>query len=397
MTKNVPWNKTVSFKLAGSITAIISLEVFRLFVAARAAAEGDASPYRFLQYFLVLAIAGAGVQALWMAWRVNQSVHDLMDMTEKAALGQLSVRIPVGGDDELAILASSFNQMAESIKKTFDDIRATVAELSAAAAGILAVTTEQATGARDQAVAVTETVSTVNEVLQTSEQAAQKARTVADTSQKAMEIGKSGRQSVEETISGMGVVKEQVESIAENILVLAEQAQSIGEIIATVNDMAEQTNLLALNASIEASRAGEHGKGFSVVAGEVKILADQSKKATVQIRLILGLTQKATNRAVMVTEEGTKSVNSAIKVVHQAGETIRVLGEIIAEAAQAGIQVTATAGQQATGMAQIHQAMRNINEVTIQNLASARQGEKAAHELNALGTRLKEVISAFGK
>ncbi len=105
----------------------------------------------------------------------------------------------------------------------------------------------------------------------------------------------------------MGTVREQTGSIAESILTLAEQAQAIGEIIATVNDIAEQTNVLSLNAAIEASRAGEQGKGFSVVAGEVKALADQSKKATAQVRQILGEIQKATNAAVMVTEQGRRA------------------------------------------------------------------------------------------
>src|SRR5207253_5050536 len=112
---------------------------------------------------------------------------------------------------------------------------------------------------------------------------------------------------------------------AENILTLAEQAQAIGEIIAAINDIAEQTNLLALNAAIEASRAGEQGKGFAVVASEVRALADQSKKATAQVRQILGEIQKATNTAVLSTEEVTRGVASAIKVGGQAGQTINSL------------------------------------------------------------------------
>ena len=122
----------------------------------------------------------------------------------------------------------------------------------------------------------------------------------------------------------MSTVKEQVESLAENVLALTEQAQQIGEIIATVNKIAEQTNLLSLNAAIEAARAGEHGKGFSVVASEIKVLADQSKKATAQVRQILGDVQKATGSAVLAAEDGTKSVSGAIKVVNQSGETIRM-------------------------------------------------------------------------
>jgi methyl-accepting chemotaxis protein len=190
----------------------------------------------------------------------------------------------------------------------------------------------------------------------------------------------------------MEAVKDRVETTAENILTLAEQAQAIGDIIAAVTDIAEQTNLLALNAAIEASRAGEHGRGFAVVAGEVKTLADQSKKATGQVRLILGQIQKATNTAVLSTEEVTKGVAFAIKVGGQAGDTIKVLAETLADTALAVTQITAAVGQQALGMSQIHQAMKNIDQVAKQNTVATRQSAQAAENLNALGLTLTRFI-----
>ncbi len=272
----------------------------------------------------------------------------------------------------------------------------TASQLAAASSEILAATTQQASGAQQQAAAVTQTATTVDEVAQTSDQAAQRAKTVAETSQRSVEISRAGRKAVDETVAGMGVVKEQVEGIAESILALAEQAQAIGEIIATVAEIAEQTNLLALNAAIEASRAGEHGRGFSVVAGEVKVLADQAKKATAQVRQILGDIQRATNGAVMATEEGTKSVNAAIKLMAQSGDTIKSLADTIAEATQAAMQISASAGQQAAGMAQIHQAMRQITQATNQSLASTKQQERAAQDLHALGAKLKDLLAGHG-
>jgi methyl-accepting chemotaxis protein len=269
----------------------------------------------------------------------------------------------------------------------------TIEQLTSVSAEILAGTTQQAAGMREHSSAVTETVTTVDEVLQTSEQAAQRAQAVAESSQRAAQAGHVGRKAVEDSVTAMGTVREQTGSIAESILTLAEQAQAIGEIIATVNDIAEQTNVLSLNAAIEASRAGEHGKGFSVVAGEVKALADQSKKATAQVRQILGEIQKATNAAVMVTEQGSKSVNEAIKTVNDAGSTIRTLADIITEAVQAAAQIAASSAQQATGMRQIHQAMQNINQVSVQNLAATNQSEQAAKHLSTVGASLKKLIA----
>ncbi len=272
-------------------------------------------------------------------------------------------------------------------------VSAAVGNLASATAEILAAATQLASGSQEQAAAVTETVSTVDEVTQTSDQSAQRAKAVSEAAQRSVEVGKAGRRAVEESVGVMGRVKEQAESIAESILALAEQAQSISDIIASVNDIAEQTNLLALNAAIEASRAGEHGKGFGVVAGEVKALADQSKKATAQVRQILSDIQKATNSAVMRTEEGTRSVNEAILVVGKAGDTIKNLADTITEAAQLAAQISASAGQQATGMSQIHQAMKNINQVANQNLASTKQTERAAQDLDQLSTRLQLVLA----
>jgi methyl-accepting chemotaxis protein len=220
---------------------------------------------------------------------------------------------------------------------------------------------------------------------------------VSDSARHSEEVGKSGRRAVDEAVGAMTSVREQVESIAARILALAEQAQAIGDIITTVNDISEQTHMLALNASIEASRAGEHGRGFAVVAAEVKALADQSKKATAQVRQILGHIQKATHSAVMTTEEGTKGVASATRVVTQAGTTIQTLGELLSQASLTAAQISASASQQATGIGQIRQAMRDVSQATQQAMASSRQTERAVADINAMGLKLKGLLSEFGR
>ena len=309
---------------------------------------------------------------------------------------------PVVIDKDTLVLASiidiSARKGAEDAKnRLIQAVFETVNDVAAAAAEILAATTQQASGAEEQAAAVAQTVATVDQVTQTSGQAAQRAHTVADAAQRAADVGRTGRRSVEETLSAMGTLREQVEGIAQSVLALAEQAQAIGEIMATVTEIAEQTNLLALNAAIEAARAGEHGRGFSVVAAEIKALAEQSKRATGQVRQILGDIQRATNGAVMAAEQGTLGMGRAIDVVGQTGDTIRALSETITESAQAASQIAASAGQQAGGMAQIHQAMRAIDQATTQGLSSIRQAEHAAQDLNALGGRLKELLAGFGR
>ncbi len=380
------------------------------------ASEARVSRFKWLQFafgavvFIVLGFV------FWITRGIANRSRLLANTADRIAGGDLTISADVKGSDELAALGDSFNTMTTNLRATIETekggraridklldaekqrrerierllatIREAVNRLSTSSTEILASTSQQAAGAQEQAAAVSETVTTVDEVTQTAEQSAQRAKSVGEAVVRTQEIGKSGRKTVDDSIAALGTVKEQVEATAENILALAEQAQAIGEIIATVNDIAEQTNLLALNAAIEASRAGEHGKGFSVVAGEVKALADQSKKATAQVRQRLGEIQKATNTAVLSTEEVTKGVATATRVADQAGQTIKALADTLAEAAQAAAQIVASAGQQATGMAQIHQAMKNIDQVARQNLAAMRQAELAAQNLNALGTEL---------
>jgi methyl-accepting chemotaxis protein len=387
---------------SGETKSEISNAVEELQVAERALlAERDAEAKKaasrtlaFIAWGFGLTVLVAGVVTFTIGRGLTSSIGKLVEGTEKVTAGDLSSRIQVRSRDELGELATAFNQMVERLQKLLDAISETTTLLASSTAEIQATTAQHASGAQEQAAAIVETVATVDEVVQTSEQAAQRARGVSDSSQRAAEVGQSGRKAVDETLQAMGTVQERSEAIAGSTLALAEKAQAIGEIIASVTDIAEQTNLLALNAAIEAARAGEQGKGFAVVAAEVKALADQSKKATAQVRQILGEIQKATSSTVMATEEGTKSVTAAIQTAERAGETIRTLSEAASEAAQAAVQIVASSTQQATGIAQINVAMKNIKQVTDQTLTATRQTERAAQDLNSLATRLKELLAS---
>jgi methyl-accepting chemotaxis protein len=387
----------------------------------REGVETQVRQFRLLQYLFGAAVVLVLGLVLWIGSGITRRVGVLARTADRIAAGELGLKARVEGSDEIALLGGAFDSMTKNlsaaiatekeararidnhletekqgrarIEGLLAHIREAAGELASTTAEIVASTTEQAAGAQEQAAAVSQTVATVGQVSQTADQSAQRAKGVGEAVQRTREVGRAGRQAVQESIAALGTLRERVEGTAENILALAEQAQAIGDIIATVNDIAEQTNLLALNAAIEASRAGEHGKGFSVVAGEVKALADQSKRATAQVRQILGEIQKATNTAVLSTEEVTKGVAGAAKVADQAGDAIKALAEALGEAAQAAAQIVASAGQQATGMAQIGQAIQNIDQVAKQNLAAMRQAEQAAQDLNALGNRLADLSS----
>ncbi len=266
--------------------------------------------------------------------------------------------------------------------------------LASSSAEILAATTEQAAGTNETMAAVTETVATVDEVAQTAQQSSQRARAVADAAQRAAEGGRAGRKAVDESVAAMHLVQTQVENMAKGIVALAEQAQAIGEITTAVSDIAEQTKLLALNAAVESTRAGEHGRGFALVAAEIKALAGEAKESTGQVRRLLTEIQRATSAAVMATEQGTKQTAAAVRQVSQAGEVIAQLASVIEEAAQSAAQIVGSAGQQALGMDQIRQAISNIHDATQQSLTATRQSELAAQNLNEVGTRLVVLVGA---
>ena len=271
-------------------------------------------------------------------------------------------------------------------------IRQSVLELSSGASEIAGVASQHAAGAMEQAASVNETVAAVDEVLQTSEHSAARARQVSDAATRSVQVSQDGRQAVEQAMKALGEADDQATLLATEMRGLAQRAQAIGEIIAAVSDIAEQTNLLALNAAIEAARAGEQGRGFAVVASEVKALAEQSKKATGHVRQILSEIQKATESAVTAAARSSDSTARAQEVATKAGESIVSLAEFIREAADSSSQVLAGATQLATGMGQIHQAMRSVQQVTTQSTAATRQTEQAARDLNGLAKRLLGLI-----
>jgi len=324
---------------------------------------------------------------------MTTSLQELARGADKIALGDLTVEVkPRSEKDSLGI---AFETMRNKLRIANLEIQKSVNVLASSASEIVATTNQVSAGAAETATAVSQTTATVEEVKQTAQLSNQKAKYVSESAQKAAQVSQNGKKSVEESIEAMNRIREQMESIAESIGRLSEQSQTIGEIIATVNDLAEQSNLLAVNASIEAAKAGEQGKGFAVVAQEVKSLAEQSKQATAQVRTILSDIQKATSAAVMATEQGSKAVEAGVLQSAQAGESVQRLADSIAEAAQAATQIAASSQQQMVGMDQVALAMENIKQASVQNVASTKQTEVAAHTMHELGQKLKQIVDQY--
>ena len=332
---------------------------------------------------------------------VIEPVHEAMRVSGEYAAGNFTARVDekLHVKGEFVTFKEALNRIGIELSRMMtimnDELYQGVNVLSAASTEILSVTAQLSSSTAETASAVNETSATVEEVRKTTEVTNQKAKAVAEKSQAVNQVVKNGQASVEEIITGMNHINQQMESIASNVIRLSEQSQAIGEIIVSVTDIAEQSNLLAVNASIEAAKAGEFGKGFGVVAQEIKNLAEQSKQATTNIRNILTDIQRGISSTVISTEQGTKTVATGMKLTKEAQEAIVVLNQGISDAARAGIQITASSQEQVVGMDQISIAMENIRTAAQNNLEVTRQVEKTARDLHDLGNSLKEITERF--
>jgi len=325
--------------------------------------------------------------------RMGQYFQALAGKAERLARGDLQGDLlPVSERD---VLGRAFTAMIGNLRGLVQELHEGISVLASASEEILATATQVAASTQETATAISEIATTVEEVKQTAVLAGTKSQSVADSTERTRQVALGGQQSVDETLKGMSQIREQMQAVAESIMRLGEQSQTIGEIVASVNDLAEQSNLLGVNASIEAVKAGEAGKGFSVVAQEVKALAEQSKQATAQVRGILGDIQKAMTKAVLLAEQGSKTVEVGYERAQVSGEAIRTLGGSIEESSEIALQITATSQQQMIGMDQIGSAMENIRQASQDNVGGARQVDVAARNLHQLGLKLKGLSAQF--
>lgn len=344
---------------------------------------------------LFAALSGIAISAL-----ISRQIADPLASCAQAAyeIAQGNLRMEplrVTSADELGVLQTAFNEMQTSLRAIALQSRSVCENLTLAAAQILTSTQEQAAGTKQQAAAVQEITTTVEEINLSSKQVAERSRQVAGTADAVAQSGNAGLQAVHDANLGMEAIREQAENVAENIIALSERTQAVGEIIATVNDIAEQSNLVALNAAIEAADARDSGRRFSVVANEMKNLADQAKDATSQVRGILEQTQKGINTSVMLTEEALKRVETGRERTNVSEQVIRQMANNIQESVHAFQQIVGATNQQQIGLEQVTQALHEIRQASQQTAATTAQLEKASIELTKLGEQLEKTLEKY--
>lgn len=347
----------------------------------------------------VIGIAVALLASLF-SWIVMRGIvvplGSAVSLAQQISAGNLKgSKLESKSDDEIGRLTLSFNQMLDSLKELTGQTISVTSNLNAASAEILASTQQQAAGTKEQAATIQQITTTMEEVRQSGAQISDRAKQVAAAAEATSATTAAGLSAVQETTRTMLAVRAQVEEVAEKVVALSEKTQAVGEIIATVNDIAERSNLLALNAAIEAAGAGEQGSRFSVVAGEIKNLADQAKESTVQVRTILGDIQKGINSSVMLTEEAVKRADTGKQQADVTEETIRRMADTTQESVQAFQQIIGATSQQQIGFEQVTQGMQDIRQAASQTAAGTVQLEKAVSSLNAQSHQLREAVGRY--
>jgi methyl-accepting chemotaxis protein len=326
---------------------------------------------------------------------LTRPVDIAVNIAERLAGGDIAVDIPDYSRDELGRMLASMKKMAANLRDQIRELVEGVSVLAGSAAEISSATSQFASTTRQVATSVNEVVVSMKEVKQTTDLSNEKAREMSESAKSVVQISRSGEQAVLETVELINTIQEQMMSIADSVVGLSDQGQSIGEIIAAVDDVADQSRLLAVNASIEAVKAGEQGKGFTVVADEIKSLAEQSKQSTSQVRTILTDIQKATGAAVMATEKGSKAVENGVKQAGQTGSAIQTLAQSIDQTSRTAVQIEATSRQQSAGIDQVFSAMESIGNAMAQNAESAKQLEDSTRDLEELGGKLKTIVEKY--
>jgi methyl-accepting chemotaxis protein len=327
---------------------------------------------------------------------VSRPIGELTRVTgEIVTRGDLSQVIRVMSGDEIGVLADRFREMVAKLRTIPLNLQRSVQDLAEAVAALTTVTRAQNDVVQRQASGLAEASSTTQEIKQTSNLAAAKAATVLDVALRAEKLSSMGNQAVEDSIAGMQEIRSQTEQIVARITDLAERTLRVGEIIESVKDIADQSNVLALNAGIEAAKAGDFGKGFGVVAREIRTLADQSLAATSGVREILGEIQNAIRSSVAITDRGMQKISSSMEQIRASGENLREMSEVVGESGKAARQIAASVSQQNAGITQVSSAISSLNDAMEQTMGGIRSTEDAVGRLMSISERVSEIVKSF--
>jgi methyl-accepting chemotaxis protein len=359
------------------------------------AADQYDSAFDLVVALLVLATALTVLFAWLLTRSITLPIAQALDAAENIAEGNLTRPIKVDGDDEAGRLLRAMNKMQEKLRDTLQRISGSATQLASAAEELNAVTDESARGLTQQNNEIEQAATAVNEMTSAVEEVARNAVSTSEASKNATTSAGDGRDLVQETVSAIERMSGDVQGTATLIGALAEESRDIGKVLDVIRGLADQTNLLALNAAIEAARAGEAGRGFAVVADEVRALAHRTQQSTSEIERMIGSIQAGTEQAVDSMRNSTERAESTLNIAKGAGISLDTINSAIVEINERNLVIASAAEEQAQVAREVDRNLVNIRDLSVQSATGASQTSAASNELSRLAVDLNGMVGRF--
>jgi len=349
-------------------------------------------------WVVTLLVIATGLTLLF-AWLLTNSItrpiSNALDAAEEIAKGNLTRPITVDGSDEAGRLLRAMSTMQEKLRDTLQRISGSATQLASAAEELNSVTDESARGLTQQNNEIEQAATAVNEMTSAVEEVARNAVSTSEASKNATTSAGDGRDLVQETVSAIERMSTDVQSTATLIGNLADESRDIGKVLDVIRGLADQTNLLALNAAIEAARAGEAGRGFAVVADEVRALAHRTQQSTSEIERMIGSIQSGTEQAVDSMRNSTERAESTLNIARGAGMSLDTINTAIVEINERNLVIASAAEEQAQVAREVDRNLVNIRDLSVQSATGANQTSSASAELSRLAVDLNSMVGRF--
>ncbi|CAN7303455.1 methyl-accepting chemotaxis protein [Pseudomonas brassicacearum] len=349
-------------------------------------------------WVVTLLVIATGLTLLF-AWLLTNSITkpiaNALDAAEEIAKGNLTRPIVVDGSDEAGRLLRAMSTMQEKLRDTLQRISGSATQLASAAEELNSVTDESARGLTQQNNEIEQAATAVNEMTSAVEEVARNAVSTSEASKNATTSAGDGRDLVQETVSAIERMSADVQSTAALIGNLADESRDIGKVLDVIRGLADQTNLLALNAAIEAARAGEAGRGFAVVADEVRALAHRTQQSTSEIERMIGSIQSGTEHAVDSMRNSTERAESTLNIARGAGMSLDTINTAIVEINERNLVIASAAEEQAQVAREVDRNLVNIRDLSVQSATGANQTSAASAELSRLAVDLNSMVGRF--
>ncbi|HEX8543176.1 MAG TPA: methyl-accepting chemotaxis protein [Pseudomonas sp.] len=384
-----------SDKVNAVLAKLADINAGQLGVTNKNAAEQYASAFNLVVALLIAATILTMLFAWLLTKSITQPIAAALEAAETIAEGNLTRPIKVDGTDEAGRLLAAMQKMQEKLRDTLMHISGSATQLASAAEELNAVTDESARGLTQQNNEIEQAATAVNEMTSAVEEVARNAISTSDASKSATTSAGDGRDLVMETVSAIERMSGDVQSTAELIGNLANESRDIGKVLDVIRGLADQTNLLALNAAIEAARAGEAGRGFAVVADEVRALAHRTQQSTSEIERMIGSIQGGTEQAVNSMRNSTERAESTLNIAKGAGLALDTINTAIVEINERNLVIASAAEEQAQVAREVDRNLVNIRDLSAQSSDGANQTSAASGELTRLAIDLNSMVARF--